>query len=917
MKKTGVLFIALLAALILVAVPLVSATALDTVPPPIDPQSWTLLRDTNWSDFKPNPVINWMTEHNPETLYNPSRHAGGNANFGIPEHRGTPINGAVILVDFWDRPFLMLGEKNSDLFGWHAFDENDTYLDYLKKIETGAAVTKNPQRVVKSEEELLRFWEDFLNKKITDPTDNAYNHGSNIDEFWREVSYGKWAVDLTAFGIFHLDGLEMEYGLDYTSMNDLPPAFRRVTQRNFMTDSIAAANAGGTYLGDFDFFFVCHSGYDESGVWMEFGQIQWADGRDVPYEYGVRAKMDQIEDIFTAHPEYVLSMDAMGGYGQQNFGTTQNPDIRTVSTAIADAAAQIKAGTFTEFKFPESDWAWANGYIGGGPTSSKPGTQGGPNTAPTRYVAWTSWAAAATRWASSSGYGGTTVTSSNGSRVTNIPYSQQAECNGMATYAHEFGHIVNLPDNYSNSYGATYSPATEPWDLMARGCFAGPFGDHARWSVPGGLEADSAPVHLMFVSKKFSKFYDPGDVKELTVAQLKAGTPVVEEIVARNIPLNNAGQYPQLEKYGLVSPNYYKAIELTFDSANTDKVTLVSNGFTNFRTRAQRMAVEVVQRTGYDSYAPDDGVVLTRVTNAASSSSQGSYSVIDSHLYDLEMADYYLNGEAIPYTMGNQAQLFDGAFKAGKSFTDTGYYKGGEYKGDTRVSDEIISGDTINEFHDTANKLHFYILEKHLTPGKYGDFLSYTVGLLHDEGLPVGGELIVKLADVESDIPGKVAVASYDITNTGNATDIVRVTTEGTVLNDLYAIGAGETITVPVYIEIAENAFAGDWKALKVATTVSSESNSGKAGSATVLGAEFVLEKVENVTVSAFVKKLNGNKNDLTITLTEYYNSGRVEVYTKTFSINNNAVDTYDVVGYKVYVDTKGNDQIRDCYVKQ
>ena len=66
--------------------------------------------------------------------------------------------------------------------------------------------------------------------------------------------------------------------------------------------------------------------------------------------------------------------------------------------------------------------------------------------------------------------------------------------------------------------------------------------------------------------------------------------------------------------------------------------------------------------------------------------------------------------------------------------------------------------------------------------------------------------------------------------------------------------------------------------------------------------------------VSAFVTKLNGNKNDLTISVTEYLRSGAVNVIIQTFSINNNAEGTYQVGPYKVYVDTKGNVQIRACY---
>ena len=873
--KKKILSLVLLVSMILQFLPMASfadpvipstISGLEAIPDPIDPQSWTLLRDTNWADYKPNPAIDWMTEHNPASLYNPSRHAGEQ------DRRNTKIKGAIIMIDFWDRPFLMLGEKGTDLFGWHTNDDYGTYQDYLNKIDSGAPVTYNPQRVVKDEQELKEFWVEYLNKKIEDETMNTFNHGSNVDEFWREVSYGKWGVDLEAFGVFHLEGFEMEYGLDYTSWADLPPTFRRgasgsTGQKNFMTDCIAAANANDVWLGDYDFFFVCHSGYDESGVWMEFGTLQWAEGKDVPYEYGVQAKMDEIEEIFTEHPEYILALDTRGGYNQ--------------STTIRDEAAKVRAhqeaGTLSsyKFKFPDAEWEWAKNYIGGGPTSSKPGTAGGPHTAPTRYVAWTSWAAAATRWASSSGYNGTTVTNSKGERVNNVPYSQQAECNGMATYAHEFGHVVSLSDNYSNSYGATYSPDTEPWDLMARGCFAGPFGDHARWSVPGGLEADSVPVHMMFLSKKLSGFYDAGDVYALSVADLKAGTPVVENVVARNIPL--AGEhYPWLADYGLVSPKVYKAIELTFDSANPDKVVRQTTGFTWSRIAAGRMSVEVVQRTGYDSFAPDDGVVLSRLATGTGQ----AHTVIDSHLYNLDMVDYYLNGVAVPYTMGNQAQLFDGAFKAGISSVDTGYYVGGEFKGDKRGSDEVISGDTVNEFHDVANGLHFYILEKNLTAAKYGEVLSYSVALLHDDGQPVGGELVVTKGDLTPATPGRVAVQEFKVKNTGAATDIVRITLGGTlgwepvILNNLFAIDAGEEITVPVYVEVPEN--LGKVANESLIFTASSESNGAKVASVTM---ENFAETASVLAIDLSLNKfyLNANEEfEVTASLTKQLNSNVV-----------------------------------------
>ncbi len=68
-----------------------------------------------------------------------------------------------------------------------------------------------------------------------------------------------------------------------------------------------------------------------------------------------------------------------------------------------------------------------------------------------------------------------------------------------------------------------------------------------------------------------------------------------------------------------------------------------------------------------------------------------------------------------------------------------------------------------------------------------------------------------------------------------------------------------------------------------------------------------------------FVDKLPGDKNNLTISVAEEYPGqdgiGYEVVFTETFSIDNNAAGTYDVGPYKVYVDTKGNTQIRACYI--
>jgi len=70
-----------------------------------------------------------------------------------------------------------------------------------------------------------------------------------------------------------------------------------------------------------------------------------------------------------------------------------------------------------------------------------------------------------------------------------------------------------------------------------------------------------------------------------------------------------------------------------------------------------------------------------------------------------------------------------------------------------------------------------------------------------------------------------------------------------------------------------------------------------------------------DVTPEAFVTRLNGNQNELTIIITETYEHDKTNVLTATFMINNNAAGFYNVGEYVVYVDTKGNDQIRACYI--
>ena len=98
--------------------------------------------------------------------------------------------------------------------------------------------------------------------------------------------------------------------------------------------------------------------------------------------------------------------------------------------------------------------------------------QDAPNWAPTRYVAWTSWA--------SRHRCGPTPPARRRSRP---------RVRGAGVYAHEFSHNLSIGDNYGNPYAANaMRDQSGAWDMMSRGSFNGPGarttgGTCRRWSV--------------------------------------------------------------------------------------------------------------------------------------------------------------------------------------------------------------------------------------------------------------------------------------------------------------------------------------------------------------------------------------------------------------------------------------------------
>ena len=138
---------------------------------------------------------------------------------------------------------------------------------------------------------------------------------------------------------------------------------------------------------------------------------------------------------------------------------------------------------------------------------------------------------------------------------------------------------------------------------------------------------------------------------------------------------------------------------------------------------------------------------------------------------------------------------------------------------------------------------------------------------------------------------------------------------EGVTLDNIFGTGNLATIR----FRVLDNAVAG-YTDITVDGIYAGNTMEDSFDVSTIDGSILVVpQQMEVALVSvvpmASVKKLNGNKNDLTITVTETFSDGSNNKITATISINNNAAGSYQVGRYVVYVDTKGNDQIRQCYI--
>jgi M6 family metalloprotease-like protein len=208
-----------------------------------DPKSWVLPENMSWGDYRRIPGVQWLAEGNepPKTL-----------------------RAALILGDFQDQKFRVQ-EDTVDATGQRGLGLEDPSQFYL----------------------------DYLFKK---PEPNGFNHGHTVGEYWLENSYGLIGVDAEAFGPYTLAGNMYEYGIpDQTGADECPEGSNCDT-RDFDAEltamSLPDVTASQQEHGEFDFRFLLHAGYDESGVWLNFGQMLFATKEAVTEEFGAPGHPD-------------------------------------------------------------------------------------------------------------------------------------------------------------------------------------------------------------------------------------------------------------------------------------------------------------------------------------------------------------------------------------------------------------------------------------------------------------------------------------------------------------------------------------------------------------------------------------------------------------------------------------------------
>lgn len=332
------------------------------------------------------------------------------------------------------------------------------------------------------------------------------------------------------------------------------------------------------------------------------------------------------------------------------------------------------------------------------------------------------------------------------------------------------------------------------------------------------------PAGLMVKNRLENEFITEDDVLTLSREGLARTGLAAAKVTARAVePL----------------PGTYAGIIVRLDGAEpldrTPEDDPATNPLSSGTPNYNAYSLEVVQRIGYDSFTPDNGVLLAKFKDEPRRGRNGgpngfnSYIwVIDAHPEGIDMVDYVKpNGEEVMRTIADYRQLNDALFHAGPD-------SGSEY-----------------EWEDPYNRLHFFIVDLE----KNGDgILSYTLAVKSLDGSGPQERGVDLAGPEEASVGGPNTPVTFTLTNTGSAgasdpnlhsddataylnSDLFRISASvegegwsGRILNALAAVEAGRSREVTVYISAGSGAAASGTITLQV----TSESDPSKTASATV-----------------------------------------------------------------------------------
>lgn len=531
---------------------------------------------------------------------------------------------------------------------------------------------------------------------------------------------------------------------------------------NYSTiDGYWKENSFGKWSVDLTSFGV----YEMDHYYWQYGMNEFGQQENIPEGYDTYSIMDHAieaaqEELDASGEEYDFTFIVHAGYGEsdiwQQFG-------EMMFDRPEDIPDEFGPPAYLKEQHPELE-NWAN----------------------TRYVPWTSWWAAAAPWPRANIRDGISV---------------QGESSGMAVFAHEFGHIMNLYDNYNNPYADPVSRTySGPWELMSRGSFNGPGGNHTRWTIPS-YEGASSPSHHMLRNKIKQGYLTDDQYINVDRDELEHTGPVFADILTRSIP--SGEEFGREGIYGLniemvdYTPRNYLEDDYRADMQRGER------WYDNY-------TIEVVDRIGHDSFQTDAGVLLAKTKNSEASP---NIWVIDAHPEDIEEVDFVRpDGTEQLMSLGDYQQLSNSLFKAG------------------------TAEGVVNEYVDIYNRLHFYILDKITAED---GALSYRVAVRHLDGSgPYERGISVEKSTVKHAAPGKIAEYNFSVTNTGEETDIFRldIATEADLetklLNNFVEVDAGETVDVPVYVELPDP--GKQLKPSELTFTASSETDEDQVDTASV-----------------------------------------------------------------------------------